>query len=156
MTVMSQPRPISETQLALFKPFMRCFTRLNVLAYKCSGGLVMGHFMGRPICLVRMTGAKSGLSREIPLMYVPYEDGVILVASMGGAPRHPTWYYNLLAHPRIEVTVGSKRMALVAHLASAEEKARVWPLCVEHYPDYALYQQRTERDIPVFICRPED
>ena len=151
---MDKPRPITETQLRLMKPFMRWFTNFNVLVYKWSGGKMMNRFGGGEICLVRMTGAKSGKTKEIPLMYVPYKDGVILVASMAGAPKHPTWYYNLIAHPEIEVTVGGQRMQLVARQATDPEKAEVWPLCCDHYPDFELYQRRTSRNIPVLICQP--
>ena len=151
---MDNPKPITETQLRLMKPFMRWFTNLNVLVYKWSGGKMMNQFGGGEICLVRMTGAKSGKTKEIPLMYVPYKDGMILVASMAGAPKHPTWYYNLIAHPEIEVTVGGKRMQLVARQATDPEKAEVWPLCCDHYRDFELYQRRTSRNIPVLICQP--
>ncbi len=151
---MNNPKPISETQLKLVKPFMRFFTGLNVLAYSWSGGRLMNRFGGGDVCLVRMTGAKSGKEKEIPLMYVPYNYGVILVASMAGAPKHPTWYYNLLAHPEIEVSVHGRKMKLVARRATDAEKAEVWPLCCGHYADFDLYQRRTSRNIPVFICEP--
>jgi F420H(2)-dependent quinone reductase len=114
----------------------------------------MGKFAGRDICVVTMKGAKSGKQRHVPLMYVPHQGGVILVASLGGAPKHPTWYYNLVANPDIEVQVRHRVLPLRARRASAEEKAGVWPTCVECYPDYDLYQRRTKRDIPVFICEP--
>ena len=151
---MDNPRPITESQLRLIKPFMRWFTNLNVLVYKGSRGRLMNRFGGGEICLVRMTGAKSGKTKEIPLMYVPYKDGVILVASMAGAPKHPTWYYNLIAHPEIDVTVGGKRIQLFARQATDPEKAEVWPHCCEHYADFDLYQRRTSRNIPVLICEP--
>jgi deazaflavin-dependent oxidoreductase (nitroreductase family) len=85
---------------------------------------------------------------------VPYKDGVILVASFAGGPKHPVWYYNLVAHPQIEVTLKGERKTLIARRASSEEKAAVWPLCCSHYKDFDLYQRRTPRDIPVFICEP--
>ena len=151
---MHNPKPITEFQLRLMKPFMQWFTALNVLVYKWSGGRLMSRFGGGDVCLVKMTGAKSGRKKEIPLMYVPYQDGVILVASMAGAPKHPTWYYNLVAHPEIEVTVHGNRRLLVARQATDEEKAQVWPLCCQHYGDFDLYQRRTTRNIPVFICAP--
>ena len=154
MKTMDKPKPISETQLRLMKPFVKWFTHLNVLVYQWSGGRLMNRIGGGDICIVKMTGAKSGLPQEFPLMYLPYQDGVVLVASFAGAPRHPTWYYNLVAHPEIEVTMRGRRRQLVARRASAEEKAAVWPLCCKHYPDFDLYQRRTERDIPVFICGP--
>ena len=151
---MAEPRPLTDAQVALIKPFLRCFTAWNAWVYRVSGGTLMNTFQGAPICLVKMTGAKSGLTREIPLMYVPWDDGIVLVASMGGAPRNPVWYHNLVAHPQIEVTVDGKTRPLVARLATPAEKAAVWPACCAAYPDYARYQARTERDIPVFICTP--
>ncbi|HTK96667.1 MAG TPA: nitroreductase/quinone reductase family protein, partial [Pseudomonadales bacterium] len=76
------------------------------------------------------------------------------VASLGGAPKNPVWYYNLVAHPDIEVQVKENTLRLRARLASSEEKAQVWPRCVAAYPSYETYQKRTTRDIPVFICEP--
>lgn len=149
-----KPRPITETQTKLIKWLMTPFSRFNAWRYIQSKGASMGTFAGRDICVASMVGAKSGKQRDVPLMYVPYQDGVILVASLGGAPRHPTWYYNLVKNPDIDVYVKGEKLALRARRASPEEKTRVWPICCEHYPDYATYQARTERDIPVFICEP--
>ncbi len=152
------PRPISERQMRIMKAVMGPFSRWQARRYLRSGGRKMGAFLGRDICVVTMKGARSGKTRHVPLMYVPYQgpagEGVILVASLGGAPRHPTWYYNVVAHPDIEVQVKGRSLSLHARRASPEEKARVWPLCIEHYPDYQTYQDRTSRDIPVFICEP--
>jgi len=150
----SRPRPITETQLKLIKWLMVPFSRFNARRYIKSKGASMGQFGGRDICVASMTGAKSGKRRNVPLMYVPYKQGVILVASLGGAPKHPTWYYNLVKNPDIDVYVKGQQLALRARQASPTEKAEVWPICCEHYPDYADYQARTDRDIPVFICEP--
>jgi deazaflavin-dependent oxidoreductase (nitroreductase family) len=149
-----KPRPITETQTKVIKWLMTPFSRFNAWRYIQSKGASMGSFAGRDICVASMVGAKSGKQRDVPLMYVPYQDGVILVASLGGAPKHPTWYYNLVKNPDIDVHVKGEKLALRARRASPEEKAQVWPICCEHYPDYATYQARTERDIPVFICEP--
>jgi deazaflavin-dependent oxidoreductase (nitroreductase family) len=149
-----RPRPITETQTKVLKWIMTPFSRFNAWRYIRSKGKSMGTFLGRDICVASMTGAKSGKRRDVPLMYVPYRDGVILVASLGGAPKHPTWYYNLVKNPDIDVHVKGETLALRARQASPEEKAQVWPICCEHYPDYAIYQARTDRDIPVFICEP--
>ena len=81
-------------------------------------------------------------------------DSVLLVASQGGAPSHPLWYHNLVAHPEIQVEQGGQRRMLRARLVDREEKTRLWPICVSHYAPYADYQRRTERDIPVFRCEP--
>ena len=151
---MSEPKPITIFQMKLIKMLMGPFSRFNAQRYMKSEGRSMGRFAGRDICVASMKGAKSGKMRHVPLMYVPYKEGVILVASLGGAPKHPTWYYNLVANPDIEVQVKDRVLPLRARRASVEEKAEVWPACVHHYPDYDLYQRRTERDIPVFICEP--
>ena len=114
----------------------------------------MGSFQGRPVVLIEMQGAKSGKTRTIPLMYVPYKDGVIIVASQGGAPKSPVWYKNLLANPDIVAQYRGKRMKLRARQVDDAEKAQVWPTCVEHYPPFEDYQNRTDRNIPVFVCEP--
>ena len=99
-----------------------------------------------------MTGARSGRRLTIPLMHVPHGEGVLLVASQGGAPRNPVWYNNLVAHPEIEVNHRGHEMKLKARLAEPDEKAALWPVCDSHYAPFADYRQRTSRDIPVFIC----
>jgi deazaflavin-dependent oxidoreductase (nitroreductase family) len=151
---MATRRRMSETELRIAKWIMLPFSRWNARRYLASDGRSMGQMFGRDVCVASMTGAKSGVRRDVPLMYVPYGQGVLLVASLGGAPKHPTWYYNLVSHPDVDVRVKDKTLALRARLASPEEKAKLWPVCVEHYPDYANYQERTDRDIPVFVCEP--
>ena len=151
---MNAPRPISDAQFRILKPLARWMSFWHLLFYRLSGGSVGTRFNGGDVCVVHMTGAKSGRALQLPLMYVPYEDGVILVASFAGGPQHPAWYHNLVAHPAIEVEWQGQRKALIAHRASPGEKAVVWDLCCHHYPDFDLYQKRTQRDIPVFICRP--
>lgn len=132
----------------------KLFSRLHVPVYRASGGRLWGKFGGREICLVTMIGAKSGKRRTIPLMYVPYKGGIVLVASLGGAPRNPVWYNNLVAHPEVEFQHRSTRCKVRARLADDAEREAVWPLCVQHYPPYADYAARTARKIPVFICEP--
>jgi deazaflavin-dependent oxidoreductase (nitroreductase family) len=103
-----------------------------------------------------MTGAKSGRRITMPLMFVPFEKGVLLVASLGGAPKNPVWYYNIVAHPDIEVRHRGQIMRLHARLATAAEKPALWPICDARYAPYADYRARTTRDIPIFICAPRD
>ena len=134
--------------------FLKAFTRLHLGLYRLTGGRMFNRLGGYEICLVTMTGAKSGRRRTIPLMYIAHGDGVLLVASQGGAPTHPLWYHNLVAHPDIEVEQGGRRTKLRARVASHDEKAELWPICVEHYRPYDDYQKRTARDIPVFVCEP--
>lgn len=144
----------SSEQMGKLLPYLKVFSSLNEKVYRLTSGRVMGKLNGYDVCLVTMRGAKSGKQRVVPLMYVPYKEGVIIVASQGGAPKNPVWFNNLVANPDIEVQYKAKKMKLRARRADAEEKAAVWPVCCEHYPDYDLYQNRTGRDIPVFICEP--
>ncbi len=132
--------------------FMRVITAFNVFIYRISGGRWMGSVGGMDVCTVTMTGAKTGKVRRIAMMYVPWQEGVLLVGSQGGADRNPGWTYNLKKNPEITVQFKDKTLSLKARLASAEEKAEVWPTCLKYYPLYEDYQQRTSRDIPVFIC----
>jgi len=146
--------PMTEAEVKRFRRMLKPFSRFNSFIYKLTGGRVMGRLQGRPIMLVTMTGAKSGKSRTVPLMYVPYKEGVIIVASQGGSPRSPVWTRNLIANPDIVVQYKSKLMNLRARQVDDAEKALVWPICVEHYPEYEDYQKRTDRKIPVFVCEP--
>ena len=127
-------------------------TRAHVFLNRLTGGF--NQVNGDDVCFVRMTGAKSGKAITVPVMYVPYQEGVLLVASLGGAPKNPLWYNNVLKHPDIEVTHRGRHMKLRARLAGAEEKASLWPVCDEHYAPYAEYRARTDRDIPMFVCVP--
>jgi F420H(2)-dependent quinone reductase len=145
---------MAEDRKAPSKGFIRFFTALNVWVYRFSGGRLMNRMEGAPICLVTMTGRKSGKQKTICLMYTPHGDDVLLVASLGGAPEHPVWYYNLKATPQIEIQVGTRRRKMLAREASPEEKRALWPVVVANYKSFAAYQERTSRDIPVFVCSP--
>ncbi len=133
---------------------LKTMTRVHVLLHRLAGGRAFNKLQGAEVCFVTMTGAKSGRSRTIPLMYVPYQGGVLLVASQGGAPRNPVWYGNLVKHPDIQVNHMGRGMKLRARLATAEEKPGLWPICDQHYAPYAEYRKRTPRDIPIFVCEP--
>jgi deazaflavin-dependent oxidoreductase (nitroreductase family) len=136
------------------KWLVKAMTRAHVFLNRLSGGLLFNKLMGDDVCFVTMTGARSGRTLTLPLMYVPYRDGVLLVASLGGAPKNPLWYHNLVAHPVIEVRHRGRRMKLRARLARPEEKPALWPICDQHYAPYADYRMRTTRDIPIFVCEP--
>jgi deazaflavin-dependent oxidoreductase (nitroreductase family) len=147
-------RRMSELEMRLLKWLLVPFSRWNARTYLGSLGLRMGRLLGRDVCVVSMIGARSGQRRDVPIMYVPHGAGVLLVASLGGAPKHPSWYHNLRKNPDVTVHVKDRTLRLRARLTTAAEKAKLWPICVEHYPPYATYQERTDRDIPVFICEP--
>jgi deazaflavin-dependent oxidoreductase (nitroreductase family) len=87
-------------------------------------------------------------------MYVPYKNGLLLVASRGGSPNNPVWYYNIAKNPDISVRYRGQKMTLKARLATADEKPELWPVCDSHYAPYADYRARTDRDIPIFVCEP--
>jgi deazaflavin-dependent oxidoreductase (nitroreductase family) len=133
---------------------LKLFTRAHVLLHRLSGGRLLNKLGKDDVCFVTMKGAKSGRTLTIPLMYVPWKDGVLLVASQGGAPKNPVWYGNLVKHPEITVEHRGRTMRLRARLATPEEKPAMWPVCDQHYAPYAEYRQRTDRDIPIFVCEP--
>ena len=146
--------PMTEKEFKTLRRFIKPFSRLNSAVYKLTGGRLMGKFQGRRVMLVTMKGAKTGKRRTIPLMHVPYEQGVIVVGSQGGAPKSPVWVKNLLVNPEVVVQCGSTKLNLRARQVDDAEKARLWPTCVEHYREYDDYQKRTDRNIPVFVCEP--
>lgn len=133
---------------------LKLFTRMHVLLNTITFGRFFNTLGGDEVCFVTMTGAKSGRRLTIPLMFVPYHDGVLLVASKGGAPKNPVWFHSVVKNPDIVVKHRGKTMQLRARLASPEEKGALWPICDSHYAPYADYRARTERDIPIFICEP--
>ena len=136
---------------------LKTFTRLNVFVYRASNGRLMNRFPdGTRICLVTMTGRRSGRKRTGPLIHVPNGEQVILIASQGGMSQNPLWYYNILANPELGITVNGITRRMIAHEASDKEKARVWPVAVRVYAHFDDYRARTERNIPVFICSPAD
>lgn len=146
--------PMTEADVKKMRSLLKPFSRFNSFIYKLTRGRLMGRLRGRPVMLVTMTGARSGKARTIPLMYVPYKNGVIIVASQGGSPKSPVWTHNLIANPDVVVQYRSKKMKLRARRVDDAEKAEVWPICIEHYHEYDDYQKRTDRNIPVFVCEP--
>ncbi|NYH91149.1 nitroreductase family deazaflavin-dependent oxidoreductase [Actinopolymorpha rutila] len=109
---------------------------------------------GRPVILLTTRGARTGKLRKVPLMRVVHEGVYAIVASLGGAPKHPVWYYNVTADPRVELQDGAITKDYVAREVTGEEKAIWWDRAVAAYPDYADYQKKTDRQIPVFVLEP--
>ena len=136
------------------KWILKTMSRTHIFLNKLTRGKLFNTLAGDEVCFVTMTGAKSGRIITMPLMYVPYNSGVLLVASMGGAVKNPVWYYNIAKNPDISVRYRGKEMSLRARLATAAEKPALWPLCDEAYAPYADYRARTNRDIPIFVCEP--
>lgn len=112
--------------------------------------------MGLPVVLVTTRGAKSGKLRKVPLMRVEHAGAYALVASRGGAPQHPVWYFNIKADPHVELQDGTVTRDYLAREVTGEEKALWWKRAVDAFPTYAEYQQKTTREIPVFVLEPID
>ena len=127
---------------------------LHRLLYRCSGGRIGGTLRGGPVLLLTTTGRKTGQERTWPLCYLPASgDELVLVASAGGAPRHPAWYSNLRADPRVSIRLGGRSTKMVARTAEESERARLWERIVQQYPVVSSYQRKSGREIPVVILR---
>lgn len=124
----------------------------HVERYLATGGDDGFDFHGAKCIILTTIGAKSGKLRRSPLVRVRDGDRYLAVASMGGAPEHPGWYFNLLADPAVTIQDRAEIHQLTARVAGADEKAELWPKAVEQWPDYEKYQAKTERDIPLVIC----
>lgn len=149
------PRPFTAAEERIAKPIMRVMSLVNTWIYRISGGRVGGRWMyGAPILLLTTVGRKSGQRRTTPLLYLDDGDRVILVGSQGGMSKDPLWVKNIAANPDVEVEVGSVKRSMRARRGSVEEKAHYWPALCRMYPDYADYQARTTREIPVLILEP--
>jgi deazaflavin-dependent oxidoreductase (nitroreductase family) len=130
-------------------------TRGHTLAYRVTRGIVGHRIPGvPPMLLLDHVGAKSGKRRTSPLAYLEDGENVVIVASKGGSPRHPAWFHNLRANPETTVQVGSRRIAVRARVATAQERSRLWPKVVALYRGYEAYQRRTGREIPLVILAP--
>ena len=121
-----------------------------------SGGTDGTTLREMPVIIVTNKGARSGKLRKIPLMRVEHEGSYAAVASLGGAPSNPLWYHNLVAEPRVELQDGPVKRDMVAREVTGAEKAVWWERAVAAFPDYADYQKKTERAIPVFVVEPGD
>jgi deazaflavin-dependent oxidoreductase (nitroreductase family) len=122
--------------------------------YAESGGADAADMKGMPIILLTTVGAKSGKLRKTPLMRVEHNGEYACVASLGGAPKNPVWYYNIAKNSRVELQDGSVTQDYDAREVFGDEKAVWWERAVEAYPDYADYQTKTDRQIPVFVLTP--
>jgi deazaflavin-dependent oxidoreductase (nitroreductase family) len=119
-----------------------------------TGSTVGSEMKGKPIILLTTIGAKTGKVRKTPLMRVEHDGQYAVVASLGGAPKNPVWYYNIKAHPRVELQDGDVTKEYEAREVTGDEKAIWWKRAVEAWPDYADYQTKTDRQIPVFVLTP--
>jgi deazaflavin-dependent oxidoreductase (nitroreductase family) len=137
-----------------YAPGTADWARDQLETYERSGGTQGTTLRGMPVIILTSVGAKSGKLRKNPLMRVEHEGEYAVVASLGGAPRNPVWYYNLTANPHVELQDGPVKRDYLAHEATGEEKALWWERAVAAYPDYVAYQAKTDREIPVFVLTP--
>jgi deazaflavin-dependent oxidoreductase (nitroreductase family) len=141
-----------------YEPSAQAWVRDQVELYEGSGG-TKGTTLrdtGLPVVIVTNIGVSSGKVRKTPVMRVEHNGSYAMVASQGGAPTHPLWYHNVRANPRVELQDGPHKQDMVAREVSGQERAEWWKRAVAAYPPYAEYQQRTTREIPVFVLEPAD
>lgn len=132
------------------------WVREQVELYESSGGTKGTTLMdtGLPVVILTTRGAKSGKIRKTPVMRVEHDGQYAVVASLGGAPKHPVWYHNLKSDPHVELQDGTARQDMTAREVTGSEKAEWWERAVAAYPPYDDYQKRTDREIPVFVLEP--
>ena len=134
-----------------YEPGTSDWAREQLDLFEASNGAEGNTLRGMPIIVLTSVGAKSGKLRKNPLMRVEHDGKYAAVASLGGAPKHPVWYYNLKANPHVELQDGPVKRDYTARELEGEEKALWWERSVAAYPDYADYQVKTERKIPLFV-----
>lgn len=143
----------------IYEPSPLDRARTQAELYESSGGTEGTTLEGMPVVILTTVGARSGKLRKTPLMRVEHAGQYAAVASLGGAPKHPVWYYNVLAHPRVELQDATQRWDMVAREVTGEERALWWERAVAAYPRYAEYERATDRAIPVFVLtaiEPDD
>jgi deazaflavin-dependent oxidoreductase (nitroreductase family) len=139
-----------------YEPSTSGWARKQVERYEASGGTEATTLQGRPVVVLTTVGAKSGKLRKTPLMRVEHEGEYAVVASLGGAARHPVWYYNVRANPHVELQDRTEKHDYTAREVSGDEKREWWERAVAAYPPYADYQKKTTREIPVFVLTRKD
>jgi deazaflavin-dependent oxidoreductase (nitroreductase family) len=141
-----------------YEPSTRAWVRDQVEEYESSGGTrgITLRDTGLPVVIITNRGARSGKVRKTPVMRVEHDGRYAAVASQGGAPTHPSWYYNFRASPRVQLQDGPDTWDMVAREVTGSERDEWWERAVAAYPPYAEYQQRTSRQIPVFVLERAD
>jgi deazaflavin-dependent oxidoreductase (nitroreductase family) len=139
-----------------YAPSTAEWARKQADAYEASGGTEAAHMRGRPIIVLTSVGAKTGKLRKTALMRVEHDGAYAVVASMGGAPKHPVWYWNLVKQPHVELQDGAEKHDYTARELDGDEYRAWWDRAVQAWPDYAVYQTKTERKIPVFLLERRD
>ena len=129
---------------------------LATFLYRKSGGRIGGKMRGGDVLLLTTTGRKTGKQRTVPLIYIMDGSAYVLTASIGGAPKHPGWFFNLRNNPQAVIEVKNRRFNVIAKVANKEKKRELWMRLVAALPFYEAYQQKTTREIPMVILYPID
>jgi deazaflavin-dependent oxidoreductase (nitroreductase family) len=137
-----------------YEPSPSGWARDQAELFESTDGAEGALLRGKPIIVLTSVGARTGKLRKTPLMRVEHDGVYAIVASRGGAPTHPQWYFNLVANPQVELQDGATKRDYLARELTGDEKAIWWERAVEAWPDYASYQEKTERQIPVFVLEP--
>ncbi|MGD0248270.1 MAG: nitroreductase family deazaflavin-dependent oxidoreductase [Candidatus Limnocylindrales bacterium] len=137
-----------------YEPGTSAWSREQVELYEATDGEKGGDLRGRPVIVLTSVGAKTGKLRKTALMRVEHEGVYAVVASLGGAPQNPVWYYNLKKNPHVELQDRAAKRDYTAREVTGDEKAIWWERAVQTWPDYATYQAKTDRQIPVFVLEP--
>jgi len=139
-----------------YEPGTAGWARDQVEKFEASNGQEANTLRGRPIIVLTSLGAKSGKIRKTPLMRVEHDGEYVVVASLGGAPKHPVWYYNLKAHPLVELQDGAVKRDYTARELGPDEREIWWERAIAAWPDYVEYTKKTDRTIPLFLLTPTD
>ena len=156
---------IKEKPKGLDKPYVgkiiKIMSKVHVTLYRWTGGLLGSKWRvgsafprGVPVLLLTTIGRRSGLPRTLPLLFIEDGQNIVIVASQGGLPKNPLWFGNVEANPEVTIQIKRRKSRMKARTASPDERERLWPKLVAHYPDFASYVTWTDREIPVVICEP--
>lgn len=137
-----------------YEPSTSEWARTQAELYESTNGAEGGDLRGMPMIVLTTVGAKSGKLRKTALMRVEHDGVYAVVASLGGAPKHPVWYFNIVAQPHVELQDRAVKRDFLAREVTGTEKAQWWERAVAAYPPYADYQEKTAREIPVFVLEP--
>jgi deazaflavin-dependent oxidoreductase (nitroreductase family) len=147
---------MSEEDEGLMKQEFKEFNRNLIDEYRANDGKVGGMFEGAPLLLLTTTGAKTGQARVAPLAYTKDADRFVIIASKGGAPSHPDWYYNLRTNPEVTIELGAEKFPARATIQHGEERKRLFDQMSQKMPNFAEYQRNTRRELPVILLERVD
>ena len=149
---MTEPLPDMDfTGAVTDLPALKRYNEMLIAQFRANAGELTGQLAGLPVLLLTTVGAKTGLPRTTPMVYLHDGDCYIVAASKAGAPTHPAWYHNLMAAPAASLEVGSESLSVSARIAEGAERARLLATFIEHFPIFGEHQRRTSRPIPLVV-----